>query len=274
MTSRSGVDAPIALLAQEFKTRVITDVFTALADQARAETRSHEAYLAAVLARQVASRTAQRDPAADRRRAPTRREDPRGLHLHPPAHPGPGHHRPPRDHDLHPPQGERRPARTPRIGQDRPRHQPRDQGREAGYPVLFNGTTGWLDRLATAHDRGALATELRRLHRYRLLVIDEVGYLPLDAAAASLFFQLIANRYETGSIVLTSNLASAPGARPSATTSSPPPPSTGSSTTPTSPPSTATVTAPATTDPGPEPEPPAGGVNFQKAQKGSTFTQR
>jgi len=38
------------------------------------------------------------------------------------------------------------------------------------------------------------------------LIIDEVGYLPLDPAAASLFFQLVANRYETGSIVLTSNL--------------------------------------------------------------------
>jgi DNA replication protein DnaC len=38
-------------------------------------------------------------------------------------------------------------------------------------------------------------------------VIDEVGYLPFDTASASLFFQLVASRYETGSIILTSNLA-------------------------------------------------------------------
>ena len=39
----------------------------------------------------------------------------------------------------------------------------------------------------------------------KLLVIDEVGYLPLDSLGSSLFFQLISNRYERGSIILTSN---------------------------------------------------------------------
>ena len=63
---------------------------------------------------------------------------------------------------------------------------------EASYPVAFDSATGWIDRLATAHDKGTLERELRRLNRYRLLVIDEVGYLPFDTAAASLFFQLIA----------------------------------------------------------------------------------
>ena len=38
-------------------------------------------------------------------------------------------------------------------------------------------------------------------------MIDEVGYLPFDTASASLFFQLVASRYETGSIILTSNLS-------------------------------------------------------------------
>ena len=61
-------------------------------------------------------------------------------------------------------------------------------------------------RLAEAHTRGHLDQELRRLNRYRLLVIDEVGYLPFDPAAAALFFQLIASRYETGSVIVTSNL--------------------------------------------------------------------
>ena len=39
-----------------------------------------------------------------------------------------------------------------------------------------------------------------------MILIDEVGYLPFDAASASLFFQLIASRYETGSVIVTSNL--------------------------------------------------------------------
>ena len=52
-----------------------------------------------------------------------------------------------------------------------------------------------------------LAAELRRLNRYRALVIDEVGYLPFDAASAALFFQLIASRYETGFVIVASNLA-------------------------------------------------------------------
>lgn len=77
---------------------------------------------------------------------------------------------------------------------------------EAAYPVAFNSATGWINRLAAAHARGDLERELRRIHRFRLLVVDEVGYLPFDAAAASLFFQLIANRYETGSVIVTSNL--------------------------------------------------------------------
>ena len=78
---------------------------------------------------------------------------------------------------------------------------------EAAYPVAFDSAIGWITRLTDAHDHGRLAGELRRLNRYRVLVIDEVGYLPFDAASASLFFQLIASRYETGSVIVTSNLA-------------------------------------------------------------------
>ncbi len=77
---------------------------------------------------------------------------------------------------------------------------------EQTYPVAFDTATGWITRLTEAHTRGRLVEELKRLNRYRVLVVDEVGYLPFDAAAASLFFQLVASRYETGSIILTSNL--------------------------------------------------------------------
>jgi len=78
---------------------------------------------------------------------------------------------------------------------------------EAAFPVAFDSATGWITRLTDAHNHGLRERELRRLNRYRLLVIDEVGYLPFDPAAASLFFQLIASRYESGSLVVTSNLA-------------------------------------------------------------------
>lgn len=76
----------------------------------------------------------------------------------------------------------------------------------AGYPVAFDTATGWAARLAAAHAEGRLEYELKRLRRYKLLIIDEVGYLPFDADQANLFFQLIAHRYEQGSILVTSNM--------------------------------------------------------------------
>lgn len=76
----------------------------------------------------------------------------------------------------------------------------------AGYPVAFDTATGWAARLHAAHREARLELELKRLRRYRLLIIDEVGYLPFDADTANLFFQLIAHRYEQGSILVTSNM--------------------------------------------------------------------
>ncbi|MDI3329202.1 MAG: IS21-like element helper ATPase IstB [Micrococcus sp.] len=77
----------------------------------------------------------------------------------------------------------------------------------AGYPVRFDTATGWANTLRAAHDSpGGLQKELKRLKRYRLLIIDELGYLPFDPATANLFFQLITTRYEQGSVLITSNL--------------------------------------------------------------------
>lgn len=75
-----------------------------------------------------------------------------------------------------------------------------------GHRVLFATATDWVTRLSEAHRAGRLPAELVKLRRYGLIIIDEVGYLPFDTAAASLFFQLIASRYETGSVIVTSNL--------------------------------------------------------------------
>jgi DNA replication protein DnaC len=59
--------------------------------------------------------------------------------------------------------------------------------------------------LEAAQDRNHLEQELRRLERYHLLVVDQVGYLPLERQAANLVFALVSRRYERGSIAVTSN---------------------------------------------------------------------
>jgi len=75
-----------------------------------------------------------------------------------------------------------------------------------GHRVLYATAVDWIHRLKNAHDTGRLDAELRKLGRYRLIIIDEVGYLPFEQEAANLFFQLISTRYEKASLILTSNL--------------------------------------------------------------------
>jgi len=76
---------------------------------------------------------------------------------------------------------------------------------QQGYHVAFATAQEWVSRLEAAQDRNGLEGELRRLERYHLLVVDEVGYLPLERQAANLLFALVSRRYERGSIVVTSN---------------------------------------------------------------------
>ncbi len=76
---------------------------------------------------------------------------------------------------------------------------------DAGHRVAFHTAQEWVSRLEQAQDHNQLETELRRLERYRLIVIDEVGYLPLERQAANLLFGLVARRYERGSIIVTAN---------------------------------------------------------------------
>jgi DNA replication protein DnaC len=76
---------------------------------------------------------------------------------------------------------------------------------QAGHRVLFATASEWVDRLAGVHHDGRLQDELRRLGRYPLLVIDEVGYIPFEPEAANLFFQLVSSRYERASLIVTSN---------------------------------------------------------------------
>jgi DNA replication protein DnaC len=77
---------------------------------------------------------------------------------------------------------------------------------QTGHRVLFDTAIGWVNRLQKAHSRGKLNAELKRLRRYSVLIVDEVGYIPFDQDAANLFFQLVSSRYEQASLILTSNL--------------------------------------------------------------------
>ena len=74
---------------------------------------------------------------------------------------------------------------------------------QAGPGVAFATAAEWVARLGDAHSQGRLHDELRRLGRIPLLVIDEVGYIPFEAEAADLFFQLVSSRYESASLIVT-----------------------------------------------------------------------
>ena len=76
---------------------------------------------------------------------------------------------------------------------------------QAGHRTAFATAAEWVARLAEAHHAGRLQTELTKLGRYPLLVVDEVGYIPFEAEAANLFFQLVSSRYERASLIVTSN---------------------------------------------------------------------
>ena len=76
---------------------------------------------------------------------------------------------------------------------------------QAGYRVLFTTAAGLLATLTRAHGENRLEEKLKLLVQPRLLVLDEIGYLPIDRLGANLFFQLISRRYERGPMILTSN---------------------------------------------------------------------
>jgi DNA replication protein DnaC len=81
-------------------------------------------------------------------------------------------------------------------------------GREAitrGYSVLFAPATIMVASLAKAHAEGRLDERLLHYSKPKLLIIDELGYLPFEPEAAHLFFQLVSRRYERGSVLVTSN---------------------------------------------------------------------
>lgn len=76
---------------------------------------------------------------------------------------------------------------------------------EAGYSVLFLTLEALMTRLVKAFHENRLDRSLQQLVYPKVLIIDEIGYLPLSQLEASLFFRLVARRYERASLIVTSN---------------------------------------------------------------------
>jgi DNA replication protein DnaC len=78
---------------------------------------------------------------------------------------------------------------------------------QAGHTVLFTTAVDAINALVTAQALHRLQAELKRYVSPALLILDEVGYLPLDKAGADLLFQIVSQRYERGALIVTTNKA-------------------------------------------------------------------
>ena len=203
--ARRDTASELAWLTRALKAPTLREAVPRLAERARAESWSHEEFLAACLQREVSAREShggeERIRAA---RFPARKsleefdfDHARGLKREVIAHLGPLDFAAARDNVvfLGPP-GTGKTMLAIGLG---------IRACQAGHRVLFATAAEWVARLADAHHAGRLQAELIRLGRYPLLVVDEVGYIPFEPEAANLFFQLVSARYERASLIVTSN---------------------------------------------------------------------
>ncbi|GJQ60941.1 MAG: ATP-binding protein [Candidatus Scalindua sp. AMX11] len=75
----------------------------------------------------------------------------------------------------------------------------------SGYHVLFATAIDVINSLCAAKAAQRLQGELKKYIKPSLLILDELGYLPIDKAGSDLLFQVISHRYERGSLIITSN---------------------------------------------------------------------
>src|SRR4051794_26315247 len=199
------VTAEIAFLTRALKAPTLRESVARLADRARAESRTHEEYLAACLQREVSARE---DHGGEGRvraaRFPARKsledfdfDHARGLKRDTIAHLGTLDFVAAKENVVF--------LGPPGTGKTHLAIGLGIRACQAGHRVLFATAAEWVARLATAHTTGRLQDELVRLGRYPLLVVDEVGYIPFEPEAANLFFQLVSARYERASLIVTSN---------------------------------------------------------------------
>lgn len=204
--ARRDVTAELAYLTRALKAPTMREAVERLAERARTETWSYEEFLAACLQREVSARESHGGEGRIRAaRFPSRKsleefdfDHARGLKRDTIAHLGTLDFVAAKDNVVF--------LGPPGTGKTHLAIGIAIRACQAGHRVLFATASQWVDRLAAAHHGGTLQTELTRLARYPLLVIDEVGYIPFEPEAANLFFQLVSTRYEKSSIILTSNL--------------------------------------------------------------------
>jgi DNA replication protein DnaC len=212
MAARAGGTAPgrnisseIAYLARALKAPSLAGAVERLAERARAESWTHEEFLAACLQREVAARESHGGEGRIRAaRFPARKsledfdyDHQRSLKREVITHLGTLDFVTAKDNVvfLGPP-GTGKTHLSTGLG---------IRACQAGHRVAFATAAQWVARLADAHHAGTLEAELIKLGRVPLLIIDEVGYIPFEAEAANLFFQLVSSRYERASLIVTSN---------------------------------------------------------------------
>jgi DNA replication protein DnaC len=204
-TASRDLTAELAFLTRALKAPSLREAAGRLAERARAENWTHEEFLAACLQREVAAREAHGGEGRIRHaHFPARKsleefdfDHARGLKREQVAHLGTLDFVAARENVVF--------LGPPGTGKTQLAIGLSIRACQAGHRVLFATAAGWVARLADAHSAGRLQAELTRLGRYPLLVIDEVGYIPFEAEAANLFFQLVSARYERASLVVTSN---------------------------------------------------------------------
>ena len=204
-TTTRDVTAELAFLTRALKAPTLREAVDRLAERARAESWTHEEFLAACLQREVSARETHGGEGRIRAaRFPGRKsledfdfDHARGLRRDLIAHLGTLDFVAGRENVVF--------LGPPGTGKTHLATGIAIRACQAGHRVAFATASQWVDRLAAAHHDGRLQDELRRLGRYPLLVIDEVGYIPFEPEAANLFFQLVSARYERASLIVTSN---------------------------------------------------------------------
>ena len=197
--------AEMAFLTRALKAPTLREAVGRLAERAREQSWSHEEFLIACLQREVSAREAHGGEGRIRAaRLPARKslEDfdfghARGLKRETIAHLGTLDFVTAKDNVIF--------LGPPGTGKTHLATGLAVRACQAGHRVAFATAAGWVARLAEAHQAGRLQAELARLGRYPVLVVDEVGYIPFEAEAANLFFQLVSARYERASLIVTSN---------------------------------------------------------------------